>query len=132
MPAQVYLALGAGATLLALLLWVVRRRAGWGVFLLAALPGWALVLTARADAPARLGASAATLRTFTGALEAHAAAHGGCIEVVSRCEACDPIVRYARGPASRCAHPGRVLLGADALEAGCIVEGDTLRCGGTR
>ena len=44
--------------------------------------------------------------------------------VQSRCEACEPVVRFALADLDACAHPAAIRLGADSLRRGCRVSDD--------
>jgi hypothetical protein len=105
------------------------RAAGLGVLLaLAALPGGYAVLFERADRPSAVADSTAPIAALHEAIRDFATASRGPCVVESACLACDPIARLAlidRG----CAPGSEVVLHADALRAGCQVEGTLLRCG---
>lgn len=112
-----------------------HRAAGLGVLLaLAALPGGYALLFERADRPSNLAAATApiaalheAIRDFPAVPHVPHGPHGTCT-VESACLACEPIARLAlidRG----CAPEQEIVLHADALRAGCRVEGARLRCG---
>ena len=101
-----------------------NRRRGSAVLVVAvaalsAVPGLRVVATARSDSPMRAELSATKLDAFRDDLERFARSNGCARVTTSRCEACQPIVRFALADIDTCAQPASIRLGPDALRRGC-------------
>ena len=124
------LLLALSAVVAALLLaYVPRARAVLvGLLAIAALPGLYLLLTERADSPARIARTAEAVEDLHDALRDHARATGCAAITEAECEACVPIARLALS-APPCGHPRPIALEAGALGGACAPDGEGLRCG---
>jgi hypothetical protein len=121
------------AVMLTVLVLRVRRSRGLVgaavVVLASAVPGLSTIV-GRADSPAHGVLAAAVIERFRGEVESFADARG-CAQVVkSTCSACDPIVDFALATTRTCSSPASIILGPDALAAGCTDVRGTLTCGG--
>lgn len=128
-------AMGFAAAVLVTVL-VVRARRGRGVVgtaiaavLASAIPGFWTIVERRADAPLHAAGAAAVIERFRSDIEGFADAHGCAIVGKSTCAACDPIVDFALATSRRCSSPAPILLGPNALTAGCMDAHGTLTCG---
>jgi hypothetical protein len=102
--------------------WNRRRGSAVLVVVVAALsaaPGLRVIATARSDSPMRAELSATKLDAFRDDLERFARGNGCARVTTSRCEACQPIVRFALAEIDPCEHPASIRLGPDALRRGC-------------
>jgi len=95
---------------------------------LAALPGLWKLTTARADAPHRAAATAATIAKLHDALAGYTPAAGCAHRARVDCESCMPIVRLAL-VAPACRTHTTLVVAPGALGGGCTRHLGGLRCG---
>jgi hypothetical protein len=112
---------------------VRRSRALVGALVVAvlasAVPGLSTIAERRADSPAHAVLAAAAIERFRGEVEDFSDAHGCAAVIKSTCSACDPIVDFALATSRRCRSPAPIILGPDALTAGCTDARGALTCG---
>jgi hypothetical protein len=108
-----------------------RIRVGVAVVavLACAIPGLSIIEGRRADSPTRAALAAAVIERFRSEVEGFSDAHGCAVVVKSTCSACDPIVDFALATSHTCGSPAAIILGPDALTAGCTDARGTLMCG---
>jgi hypothetical protein len=96
-----------------------------------AAPGLRAVWMDRADAPMHATETSKRVVALVDEMDTFASARNECLqEVRNNCVECQPLVRFVLPVRTTCAHPrGRIDLRPNALETGCVVEGDTLECG---
>jgi hypothetical protein len=109
-----------------------RGRVGAAVVLVlaGAIPGLFTITSRRADAPSHAALAAAAIERFRLEVERFSDAHGCAVVIKSTCAACDPIVDFALATSPSCSSPAPIVLGPDALTAGCADAHGTLLCGG--
>jgi hypothetical protein len=95
-----------------------------------AVPGLSTIQERRADSLAHAPLAAAVIERFRGDVERFSDAHGCAVVTKSACAACDPIVDFALATSGTCRAPAPIVLGEDALTAGCTDVSGTLMCGG--
>jgi len=95
-----------------------------------AVPGLSTIQERRADSLAHAPLAAAAIERFRGDVEGFSDAHGCAAVMKSTCAACDPIVDFALATSRTCSAPAPIVLGQDALTAGCTDTNGTLVCGG--
>jgi hypothetical protein len=124
----------AAVTLTVVVLRARRSRAVVGAFMItviaSAVPGLSTIAGRRADSPAHAARAAAIIERFRGEVEDFSDAHGCAMVVKSTCPACDPIVDFALATSRTCTSPASIILGPDALTAGCTDARGALVCGG--
>lgn len=129
--AAAVLIVGAGAVLQARRRRLDVRRALALVLVLGAIPGLHAVWIRRPDAPAHLPMAARAVERFESQVVGFAVQHDDCVEVVRRgCEACDPVLWFARPHRRLCASgTARLVVQHDSIGSGCALRDATLTCG---
>jgi hypothetical protein len=124
--------LGAAVLTALALRWPSRGAHAVGVaaIICAALPGFSTFAAQRPSSPLQGTTAAAVVERFRAQVQGFAEEHQCAAVRASACVACDPVVDFALATVPPCATPAAIVLGPDALTAGCVESGGTLSCGG--